>query len=49
MLEFMGEGEAAGVVHKAVEGNLRDGEVKTPDLGGKNTTEEVLEDVLRRL
>ena len=49
MLEFMGEGEAGGVVHKAVEGNLRDGEVKTPDLGGKYTTEEVLEDVLRRL
>ena len=49
MLEFMGEAEAAKVVHQAVEGNLRDGLVKTPDLGGKSTTEQVVEDVLRRL
>lgn len=49
MLEFMGETEAANVVHRAVEGNLREGKIKTPDLGGKNTTEEVVEDVLKRL
>ncbi|KAI5803859.1 isocitrate dehydrogenase LysB [Geopyxis carbonaria] len=49
MLEFLGEAEAAGVVHKAVEASLREGRVLTPDLGGKNTTEEVTMDVLRRL
>ncbi|TGZ85205.1 isocitrate dehydrogenase LysB [Ascodesmis nigricans] len=49
MLEFLGEPEAAVKVHEAVEGNLRDGKIATPDLGGKNSTEEVVADVLRRL
>lgn len=49
MLEFMGLPEAAGVVHRAVDSNLAEGLVKTPDLGGKHTTEEVVADVLRRM
>ncbi|KAI5821432.1 3-isopropylmalate dehydrogenase-like protein [Pyronema omphalodes] len=49
MLEFMGLGEAAAVVHRAVDANLAEGLIKTPDLGGKNSTEEVVNDVLRRM
>lgn len=49
MLEFMGLPEAASVVHRAVDANLADGLVKTPDLGGKDTTEQVVADVLRRM
>lgn len=49
MLEFMGETEAAAVIHRAVDANLAEGLVKSPDLGGRNTTEEVVLDVLRRM
>ncbi|KAL8800030.1 MAG: hypothetical protein Q9182_005471 [Xanthomendoza sp. 2 TL-2023] len=49
MLGFLGEEEAAAKVERAVEGCLVEGRVVSPDLGGKGTTEEVLEDVLRRL
>jgi len=49
MLEFLGEGGAAGRVEGAVEGNLREGRCLTPDMGGAAGTEEVVRDVLRRL
>jgi homoisocitrate dehydrogenase len=49
MLEFLGEEEAAARVYAAVDGNLEDGRVISPDLGGKSGTEEVLQDVLKRL
>ncbi|KAL8692736.1 MAG: hypothetical protein Q9218_002295 [Villophora microphyllina] len=49
MLEFLGEEEAAGRVERAVEGCLVEGKVVSPDLGGKVGTEEVIEDVLKRL
>ncbi|KAL9602423.1 MAG: hypothetical protein Q9219_001847 [cf. Caloplaca sp. 3 TL-2023] len=49
MLEFLGEEEAAGMVEKAVEGNLVEGKVLSPDMGGKAGTQEVVEDVLKRL
>ncbi|KAI4131468.1 MAG: hypothetical protein LQ338_001210 [Usnochroma carphineum] len=49
MLEFLGEEEAAGRVEKAVEGNLTEGKVLSPDMGGKAGTKEVVEDVLKRL
>ncbi|KAF8538354.1 homoisocitrate dehydrogenase mitochondrial precursor [Trichophaea hybrida] len=49
MLEFMGETKAAGVVHRAVDANLAEGKVKTPDLGGSNTTEEVVQNILYRM
>ncbi|KAI4289908.1 MAG: hypothetical protein L6R35_000824 [Caloplaca aegaea] len=49
MLEFLGEEEAAGRVERAVEGNLVEGKVLSPDMGGKAGTQEVVEDVLRRL
>ncbi|MCJ1438276.1 homoisocitrate dehydrogenase [Xylographa pallens] len=49
MLEFLGEPEAAGRVYAAVDGNLDEGRYLTPDMGGTAGTEEVVEDVLRRL
>lgn len=49
MLEFLNEEEAAAKIYAAVDGNLEDGTIVSPDLGGKATTEEVLQDVLRRL
>ncbi|KAI4111476.1 MAG: hypothetical protein LQ345_006793 [Seirophora villosa] len=49
MLEFLGEEEAAGMVERAVEGNLVEGKVLSPDMGGKAGTQEVVEDVLKRL
>ncbi|KAF2110486.1 3-isopropylmalate dehydrogenase [Lophiotrema nucula] len=49
MLEFMGEEEAAAVIYKAVDANLEEGRLLSPDLGGKATTEEVIEDVCKRL
>jgi homoisocitrate dehydrogenase len=49
MLEFLGEEEAAGRVYEAVDGNLDNGRFLTPDMGGTAKTEEVVEDVLKRL
>lgn len=49
MLEFLGEEEAAARVYEAVDANLEEGKVVSPDLGGKAKTEEVLNDVLKRL
>ena len=49
MLEFMGHEEAAAKVYAAVEGNLEQGSILTPDMGGRSKTEDVTEDVLKRL
>lgn len=49
MLEFLGEGEAAAKIYAAVDANLDEGRLLSPDLGGKATTTEVLEDVLNKL
>lgn len=49
MLEFLNEEEAAAKIYAAVDGNLEEGKYLTPDMGGKATTEEVTNDVLRRL
>ncbi|EEH45136.1 homoisocitrate dehydrogenase [Paracoccidioides brasiliensis Pb18] len=49
MLEFLGEEKAAAIIYKAVDANLDAGAFLSPDLGGKAKTDEVLEDVLRRL
>lgn len=49
MLEFMGLEEAAAKIYAAVDGNLDEARLLTPDLGGKARTDEVVEDVLRRL
>ncbi|MCJ1471889.1 homoisocitrate dehydrogenase [Lambiella insularis] len=49
MLEFLGEEEAAARIYAAVDGNLDEGRLLMPDMGGTARTEEVVEDVLGRL
>ncbi|KAJ5184886.1 hypothetical protein N7491_007245 [Penicillium cf. griseofulvum] len=49
MLEFLGEMNAAAKIYAAVDGNLDAAQFLTPDMGGKATTQQVLEDVLKRL
>ena len=49
MLEFLGETAAARAVYRAVDASLIEGRRLTPDLGGKSSTDEVVEDVLKRL
>ena len=49
MLEFMGEEEAAAKIYEAVDGNLDEGKLLTPDMGGNARTEAVVEDILKRL
>lgn len=49
MLEFLNEEEAAAKIYAAVDANLEEGKLLSPDLGGKAKTEEVVQDILRRL
>ena len=49
MLEFMGQEAAAAKIYEAVEGNLDEGKLLTPDMGGSARTEEVVQDILSRL
>jgi homoisocitrate dehydrogenase len=49
MLEFMGQEEAAAKIYKAVDGNLAEAKLLTPDLGGKAKTVEVVEDIIKRM
>jgi len=49
MLDHLGVGGAAHAVEQAVAAVLAEGEVRTPDLGGSNTTAEVTEAVIARL
>ncbi|KAJ5337750.1 Isocitrate dehydrogenase LysB [Penicillium brevicompactum] len=49
MLEFLGEEQAAAKIYAAVDGNLDAAQFLTPDMGGKATTQQVLDDVLKRL
>ena len=49
LLEFLGELDAANVIYKAIDKNLTEGRILSPDLGGKAQTGEVVEDVVRRL
>ncbi|KAI1770781.1 Isocitrate/isopropylmalate dehydrogenase [Hypoxylon cercidicola] len=49
MLEFLDEEDAAAKIYAAVDANLEEGKLLTPDMGGKATTEEVVVDILKRL
>lgn len=49
MLEFLDEPAAAAKIYAAVDGNLEDGRLLSPDLGGTAKTSEVVEDILNRL
>lgn len=48
MLEFMGYPDAAAKIYEAVDANLSEDTIKTPDLGGKSTTQQVVDDIIRR-
>jgi tartrate dehydrogenase/decarboxylase/D-malate dehydrogenase len=49
LLDFLGEQEAAARVLTALETHVHDGKVKTPDLGGANSTSEVGDNLCRVL
>ncbi|KAL1957284.1 hypothetical protein VTO42DRAFT_6190 [Malbranchea cinnamomea] len=49
MLEFLGEEKAAAKIYAAVDASLDEAKFLTPDMGGTATTNEALEDVLKRL
>lgn len=49
MLEFLNEEKAAATIYAAVDGNLEEGKLLSPDLGGTAKTTEVVDDILRRL
>jgi len=49
MLKWLGEKEAADRLEAAVLKVLEEGEVRTPDLGGANTTDDVADAVIERL
>jgi isocitrate/isopropylmalate dehydrogenase len=49
MLEFLGEGDAAWAIERAVRCVLAEGKTVTADLGGAATTDEVATAVLREV
>jgi tartrate dehydrogenase len=49
MLDHLGEAEAADAVGQAVAGVLTDGEVRTRDIGGTDTTDEVGQAIAERI
>lgn len=49
MLRYMGYGAPADRIDRAVDSILREGELLTPDLGGKAGTKEVTEAILKRI
>jgi homoisocitrate dehydrogenase len=49
MLEFLDEPAAAAKIYAAVDGNLEEGKLLSPDLGGRAKTDEVVDDILKRL
>ena len=49
MLRHLGEAEAAAAVDRAIESVLARSEVRTPDIGGKSTTRELGESILREI
>jgi isocitrate dehydrogenase (NAD+) len=49
MLEHLGQEEVAGRIRRALEATLREGSVRTPDLGGHASTQVFADAVCRRL
>ena len=49
MLEFLNQEEAAAKIYQAVDANLMEGKLLSPDMGGNAKTTEVVEDIIRRL
>ena len=49
MLRFLGYPVGADRIDKAVDQVIRNGAVLTPDLGGKSSTQDVLDAVLKKI
>ena len=49
ILDYLGEKEAANLLHRAVRQNLSEKRIRTTDLGGRSRTDEVGEDIVRIL
>ncbi len=49
MLDHLGEKQAAQLVMRALERTIAEGRVRTPDLGGQNTTDQVADAVIAAL
>jgi isocitrate/isopropylmalate dehydrogenase len=49
LLRHVGEPDAAARVESAVDAVLAKGEVRTPDLGGRSTTDELAEAIRLRI
>jgi len=49
MMEHLGEKEAARLIHQAVVEVLKEGRIRTYDLGGKSTTQEVGEEIASKI
>jgi homoisocitrate dehydrogenase len=49
MLEFIGQEAAAARIYEAVDANLEEAKLLSPDMGGKAKTEEIINDICRRL
>jgi 3-isopropylmalate dehydrogenase len=49
MLEWLGETEKANVLESAIAGVIKDGKVKTYDMGGDSSTIDVAKAVAERL
>ena len=49
MLRQLGYGEGASRIEHAVNDVIREGKVLTPDLGGKSKTDDVTNEVLKRI
>ena len=49
LLDFLGERDACDLIDRAVVANLAAGQLRTPDIGGRNTTSQVGADIVQRL
>lgn len=49
MLEFLDEEKAAAKIYAAVDANLEEGRLLSPDMGGQAKTDEVVDDIMKRL
>lgn len=49
MLEFLGYPEEAAKIYKAVDANLVEGKLLSPDLGGSASTEQVTNDIISKM
>ncbi len=49
MLEFLGMQKEALNIQKSVENVVKEGKIRTPDLGGTNSTQEMCDEIIRNL